>query len=70
LTYRTTGRNPKEKKETQFLRRQCRLIKAKLAFKHLTNRKKVDFPTHHATMKNVTKLAWWWWDSFSINTMN
>jgi hypothetical protein len=21
-------------------------------------------------MKNVTKLAWWWWDSFSINTMN
>jgi hypothetical protein len=64
-------RNPKEKKTTQFLRRQCRLIKyAKLSFKLLTEREKVEFPTHHATTKNETKLAWWWWDSFSKNTMN
>ena len=41
-----------------------------MTLKQLTNRKKVEFPSRHATTKNVTKLAWWWWDSISKNTTN
>ena len=33
-------------------------------FKQLTNTKNLEFPSHHTMMKNVTKLACWWWDLF------
>ncbi len=38
--------------------------------KILTNRERVNFPTHRAMTKNVTKLAWWWGGSILINTTN
>jgi hypothetical protein len=42
----------------------------KLSFKQLTNSKNSEFSSRRVVSKNVTKMAWWWRDSFSHNTLN